>query len=194
MTAPERSAERDAAVRAVLPLVPEEGWTIAALRRAAGPDADLLFPGGATDLVETFVDLADREMEADAAAFDTTGLGLTRRVRLVIALRLRQQEPNREAIRRALGVLALPGRGVLAARTLGRTVDAVWRAAGDESAGLARYTKRATLAGVYSATLLFWLRDTGEGAADTLAFLDRRLADVGRIGRLRAGLGRRRPG
>jgi ubiquinone biosynthesis protein COQ9 len=38
---------------------------------------------------------------------------------------------------------------------------------------------------VYSATVLFWLRDTSEDDVDTLAFLDRRLAGVGRIGRLR---------
>ena len=30
-----------------------------------------------------------------------------------------------------------------------------------------------------------WLRDTSEDDADTLAFVDRRLKDVGRIGRLR---------
>lgn len=41
------------------------------------------------------------------------------------------------------------------------------------------------LAAVYSATVLFWLRDGSEDDAATLAFLDRRLAGIGRIGRLR---------
>jgi len=48
---PERSAERDAALEALLPNVPFDGWTVTALRRAAGPDADLLFPGGAAEMV-----------------------------------------------------------------------------------------------------------------------------------------------
>jgi hypothetical protein len=47
------------------------------------------------------------------------------------------------------------------------------------------YTKRATLAGVYAATLLFWLRDDSEDDAATLAFLDRRLEGVARFGRPR---------
>jgi len=38
------------------------------------------------------------------------------------------------------------------------------------------------LAGVYSATLLFWLNDESEGFAATWAFLDRRLAEVVKIG------------
>ena len=38
---------------------------------------------------------------------------------------------------------------------------------------------------VYVPTLLFWLRDDSADGAATAAFLDRRLADVGRIGKLR---------
>jgi ubiquinone biosynthesis protein COQ9 len=64
-------------------------------------------------------------------------------------------------------------------------VDAIWHAAGDRSADFSWYTKRAILAAVYSATVLYWLRDASEEDEATLAFLDRRLAGVGRIGRLR---------
>ena len=41
------------------------------------------------------------------------------------------------------------------------------------------------LTAVYGATLLYWLRDTSEDDAATLAFLDRRLAGIGRFGKLR---------
>ena len=47
------------------------------------------------------------------------------------------------------------------------------------------YVREAVLAGVYGSTLLRWLADRSEDDAPTLAFLDRRLADVARIGRLR---------
>ncbi len=181
---PERSPERDAALDALLPNVPFDGWTVAALRRAAGRDADLLFPGGAADMVEAFCDLADRRMEAAAAERGLPGR-LPARVRAAIALRLEQNRPHREAVRRALSVMALPRNAPMTARTLARTVDAIWHAAGDRSADFSWYTKRAILASVYGATLLYWLRDSGIDDADTLAFLDRRLAGVGRIGRVR---------
>lgn len=186
---PERLPERDSAIQGMLSHVPFDGWTKRALRagvRDAGlpPDeADMLFPLGTVDMIETFCDLADRRMAEEAAGLPETKL--TARVRAVIALRLAQNAPHKEAIRRAMAVLALPQNARTAAACTARTVDAIWYAAGDRSANFSWYTKRAILAAVYSATVLYWLRDTSEGDAATLAFLDRRLAGVGQIGRLR---------
>lgn len=190
---PERSPDRDAALLALLPLVPTLGWSVSALRQAAGPDADLLFPGGAVDMVEAHSDLADRRMEAVADQPGFRDLRLSARVRALIAARLRDNRVDKDAIRRGLALLALPGRAVLAARVLGRTVDSIWHAADDQSADFSWYTKRAILTAVYSATLLFWLRDPSEDDVDTLSFLDRRLAGVARIGKGRAWLRDRMP-
>ena len=183
----ERSAERDRAIEAVLPLVATRGWTIGALREAAGPDADLLFPGGAAELVEAYIDYADRRMVAEAAPI-VAEERLSRRVRTLILTRLRQAEPEREAVRRSLALLSLPAHAGAAARSLARTVEAIWTSAGDNAADFSWYTKRAILAAVYAATLLYWLND-GDGTR-TEAFLDRRLAGVARIGKLRARLTR----
>jgi ubiquinone biosynthesis protein COQ9 len=76
----------------------------------------------------------------------------------------------------------------LAVRLTAATVDAIWHAAGDTSADFAWYTKRGILAGVYSSTLLYWLRDVSDEDADTFAFLDRRLGDVARIGKFRRAM------
>jgi ubiquinone biosynthesis protein COQ9 len=189
IASPERMPERDAAIMGMLPNVPFDGWTKRALRagvREAGmpaDEADMLFPLGTVDMIATFCDLADRRMEEAAALLPETKLSA--RVRAVIALRLEQNRPYKEAIRRGLAVLALPQNARAAAKCTARTVDAIWHAAGDRSADFSWYTKRAILVAVYSATVLYWLRDTSEDDVDTLAFLDRRLAGVGRIGRLR---------
>ncbi len=195
MSHPERSAERDAAIMALLPFADYDGWSITALKRAAGPDADLLFPGGTLDLIEAYCDLGDRWMEAGAAAIAAPRL--SDRVRAIIAVRLAQNAPYKGAVRRALAVLAVPGHAVLASRCTARTVDAIWHAAGDTSTDFSWYTKRAILAGVYGTTLLFWLQDSSDGDRRTLALLDRLLGAVGRIGglrrRLASRLGRLRP-
>jgi len=188
---PERSPERDAAIEAMLPQVGQTGWTVPTLLAAAGPDADLLFPGGSLDMIEAYSDWADRQMEAASAALDLTAQKLPARVRAVIALRFEQNRLYKDAVRRALGVLA--GRPALAASCTARTVDAIWHAAGDTSADFSWYTKRAILTGVYGSTLLYWLRDPSWDDEDTLAFLDRRLADVGRIGKLRRRMQQFRP-
>ena len=190
MIAPERSPERDAALDALVAQIPFPGWTIAALKQAAGPDADLLFPGGPVDMVESWIDLADRRMPV----VDTGKV--PDRVRTVIAARLAASRDQKDAVRRGLAVLATDP--VATARTVARTVDAIWHAAGDRSADWNWYSKRAILSGVYGATLLYWLRDDSWDDEATLAFLDRRLAGVGRIGRIRrrgdAFVQRMRPG
>ena len=184
--------ERDAALALALPHVAALGWGWRAVEvglRGAGQaegarqEAELLFPGGAVDMVEAFIDRADRAMEAIAAAEEFATLRTTAKVRALVLGRLLLLAPHREAVRRSLGVLAMPRHARVAAGTLARTVDAVWVLAGDTATDFNRYTKRALLAGVYSATLLYWLREEDEGAV--AAFLDRRLAGVGRIGKLR---------
>ncbi len=91
---PERGAERDAAIQAMLPHVPFDGWSRRALARgladlgAPADEADLLFPGGAVAMVEAFCDLADRWMAEGVAALDQAGelagKGLTAQVRAVV--------------------------------------------------------------------------------------------------------------
>ena len=182
--------ERDEALDRLLAGVAATGeaFSIEALRREAGPDADLLFPGGVLDLVEAWADLADRRMVEQAVASDLAAVrSLTERVKRAVLLRFDLVEPNRGQVRRALALLAVPGHAPLAARMTARTTDAIWRAAGDEASGLSWYTKRATLAGVYGAALLYWVAEP-RSREDIDAFLSRRLADIGRFGRLRRRL------
>lgn len=187
----ESDPERDAIIAALIEQVPFDGWTSTALRHAlaaAGrPEADaaLLFPGGAREMIEAWADYADRDMIDAARHADLAAYRVPARVRAVIALRLERNRGHKDAISRALAILALPGNAGLAARMTARTVDAIWHAAGDRSADFSWYTKRAILAGVYTSTLLYWLRDMSEDDEDTMAFLDRRLQGAGRITRIR---------
>jgi ubiquinone biosynthesis protein COQ9 len=116
---------------------------------------------------------------------DMAGLRVPARVKALIARRFAQNREYKEAIRRALAWLALPANAPVAVKTVAATVDAIWHAAGDTSADFSWYTKRGILAGVYSSTLLYWLRDASEDDEATLAFLDRRLENVGQIGKAR---------
>jgi ubiquinone biosynthesis protein COQ9 len=187
----ERSEERDSAIRAALPHVPALGWSrpaLAAGLREAGRDpleAEWLFPRGPVEAVEAWCDLADREMEAAARAEDIAALRIPDRIRRVVTLRLEGAEPHKEAVRRALALQSLPWNVPSALRSAARTADAMWAAAGDTSADFSWYTRRATLAGVYGATLAFWMADDEPGFPATRAFLDRRLKDLARIQRPR---------
>ncbi len=186
-----RSEERDAALRATLAHVPQLGWTAAALRAGLAdlgepPEAaGWIFPGGAIEAVEAWCDLADREMEAAARAEKLVELRIPDRIRRVLTLRLEQAEPHREAVRRALALQSLPWNLSSALRTVARTADSIWAAAGDTAADFSWVTRRATVSAVYGATLAFWLTDHEPGFPATRAFLDRRLADLARLQRPR---------
>ncbi len=74
----------------------------------------------------------------------------------------------------------------MAPKLIWGTADAIWTALGDTSDDVNWYTKRATLSGVYSATVLYWLGDSSEGHTATWAFLDRRIENVMQIEKLKA--------
>lgn len=170
---------------AVLPHVPFDGWSDAALRAAVadcGLDPALaraLFPRGGVDLALAWHRRGDAAMVETLATRDLSALKF--RDRVALAVRLRLDGLDVDTVRRASALLALPHNAPEAARAVWGTADAIWTALGDTSTDGNWYSKRAILSGVYSAVVLYWLGDTSEGKAETWAFLDRRIEDVMRF-------------
>lgn len=200
MSEPE-SDIRDVILEKALAHVPFDGWTLAALAagaRDAGLDAaraELAFPGGPIEAVKQFSARLDRLMMEKLAQQDLKAMKIRERIATAVMTRLDLAYPHRESVRRSLALLALPHNAPVAAQLLYRTVDAMWHMAGDTATDYNFYTKRGLLAGVVSATTLYWLGDASEAQADTRRFLDRRIAEVlripkalGRIGKLGEGL------
>ncbi len=187
--------DADRIVEAMLPHVPFDGWTLKALTAGvedAGFDpsaAALAFPGGMAEVTEHFSALADRRMMAELEKRKIGELGVRERISLAVRVRLEQNAQHREALRHLLSYLALPTNAPLALKCLYRTVDAMWHAAGDTATDFNFYTKRATLAGVFSTTVLYWLNDTSEGFEQTFAFLERRIENAMTIGKAGGRLG-----
>lgn len=176
----------DRILDAALMHVAFDGWSDATLTAAAadaGVDPGLaraLFPRGGLDLALAYHRAGDAAMLAALAARNDLAQ-MRFRDRVTLAVRLRLEAADREAVRRAATLMALPQNAPEAARALWSTADAIWTALGDTSEDGNWYSKRAILSGVYSATVLYWLGDDSEGQADTWAFLDRRIEDVMRF-------------
>lgn len=190
-------ALRLALLKAALPEIPFEGWSAAALRAAArelgigSDDVARAFPNDARDLIEYWGAVSDQEMLDELATVDLEVLKVRERIALAIKIRLMRQAAHREAMRRALSFLALPQNAALGTRLLYRTVDTIWYVAGDRSTDHNFYTKRALLAAVYAATVLYWVDDRSPGFEETWGFLDRRIANVMAIPKLTGRLGLR---
>jgi ubiquinone biosynthesis protein COQ9 len=184
--------EQDRLIEALARQVPFEGWGEKALAHAAAAEgidpvlaADLL-PGGARAQVLAFAAWADRQMTAALAAAappaEGEHPGIRERIAAALKARFAALQPHREAVRRGLAVLALPHNAAAGLAALHRTADAIWTALGDSSTDWNWYSKRLLLAGVLSATTLYWLEDKSEGHQRTWAFLDRQLESVVKLG------------
>ncbi len=169
-----------------------DGWTTKAVDAAAvqlGIDpaqARLAFPKDPAGMVVAWIAGVDAAMEARFTPDVIAGMKIRDRIRSLIWFRLEVTAPAREAVRSALAILAMPQNVPLALKTGWHSADLMWRLAGDTATDFNHYTKRLTLSGVYTATLLAWLDDDSEGSADTAAFLDRRLAGVMRFEKWKA--------
>jgi len=176
-------------VLAALPHVPFDGWTWETLEKAAieaGHSADMaaaLFPGGVRDALDTFADLADREMLAALKPLQPADMRVRDRVQHAVMARFEFLQRYREAERLALGYWSLPHHAPSAARIVWRTADRIWDWAGDTAKDYNRYTKRGLLSGVLGATALAWLNDNSPDMASTRAFLSRRIENVMQLGR-----------
>ena len=169
-----------------------DGWTQKAVDSAATElgiepaQARLAFPKDAPHMIEAWIEGVDAAMTAHFTPKLVEAMRVSQRIRAMIWFRLETTGPAREAVRSALSILAMPQNVPLALHTGWRSADLMWRLAGDTATDYNHYSKRLILSGVYTATLLAWLDDQSEGWADTAAFLDRRLAGVGRFEKWKA--------
>jgi len=186
----DHDAVRRAILAAALPHVPFDGWTHASLNagaRDAGyseTDVVRVFPSGPIDAIGFWSTDADRRMLASLESLGLAQMRVRERIATAVRIRLEDVVAHREALRRALGLLALPHNAARGAELTWRSVDAIWWAAGDSSTDFNFYTKRGLLTAVYASTLLRFLDDRSEGCAETWGFLDRRIGEVMRVPKL----------
>ncbi|SIT87011.1 COQ9 family protein [Pontibaca methylaminivorans] len=186
----ERKTTQDRVLDAALAHVAFDGWTETTLRAAIAESgaepalARALFPRGAVDLALYWHERGDRAMLDRLAVTDLADMRFRDRVQTALRLRI-EAIGDKEALRRSMALFALPLHAPDGTRVLWRTCDHVWTALGDTSDDVNWYTKRMSLSGVYSATLLYWLADGSSNDADTWAFLARRIDEVMRIERLK---------
>lgn len=169
-----------------------DGWTRAAVDSAAGQlgidplEARLAMPKSQPGMIEVYIAEVDRALEAYFTPKRLSGMKIRDKIRALIWRRLEIMGPAREAVRRALAILAMPHNIPLALRLGWGTSDLMWRIAGDTSTDFNHYTKRMTLGAVYGSTLLVWLDDQSEGWIDAQEFLDRRIEGVMRFEKFKA--------
>ena len=184
-------SSKEAVLDAALLHVPFDGWSEATLK-AAVSDAGIeeaigrtLFPRGAVDLALAYHQRGDVQMLERMKAEDLSALRFRDKIAAMVRFRLEAVE-DKELVRRGTTLFSLPIHAADGAKAIWGTCDKIWDALGDSSDDFNWYSKRATLAGVYGATVLYWLGDDSPDHMATWAFLDRRIEAVMQIEKLKA--------
>jgi ubiquinone biosynthesis protein COQ9 len=161
-----------------------DGWSDAAVHAAAdeaGVDRDvakLAFKDNAIDMIDAWIDSIDLELAHRLPAENLAAMKIRDRITALLATRLEIMAPDRESLRRAMAIMAMPQNLVRSAKIGWRSADRMWRLAGDTASDFNHYTKRMTLSAVYASTLSVFVNDDSDNFADARAFLDRRIDNV----------------
>lgn len=166
-----------------------DGWNRVAVDNAAktaGLDRELALLAfnadgkriDAMDLIDAWLLWIDSEMARRLPAEMLATMKVRERIQRLVELRLELLDDNRESLRRALAIEAMPLNAARAAKWGWRSADRMWRLAGDTATDYNHYTKRAMLGGIYATTLAVFVADTSDDYAETRAFLGRRIDNV----------------
>lgn len=167
----------------------DEAIAAAAIQYGVKPEvARLAYPGGAMDMIAAWAGSVDAAMERALPAERIANLPIRERIRKLVGFRLEAVAQQREALRRALAIMAMPHNAPRALRLGWASADKMWRLAGDTASDYNHYTKRAILGSIYAATLAVFAHDESEGQAETQAFLDRRIEGVMKFEKAKARL------
>lgn len=168
-----------------------DGWGEEAVKTAASAKgvahelALYAFADGPMAMISAWIAAIDLAMAAALPADALAALPIRERIRRLVRFRLDALAGQEETLRRALAIMARPRHLAAAARLGWHSADVMWRLAGDTAVDFNHYTKRATLAGLYAATLAVFMDDQSADKAETLAFLDRRIEGVMRFEKLK---------
>lgn len=185
---------REALAPYLAPNAAFDGWTETAVGAAAdaiGADRDiarLAVPGRPVEMIDLWFAEIDRRMARALPPETLATMKIRARITALVEARLDALSPDREALRRAVAILAMPQNAPRAARLGWRSADVMWRLAGDTATDYNHYTKRAMLAGIYAATITVFLNDESEGQAETRAFLARRIENIMQFEKAKAKL------
>ena len=189
-------------IKAMLTHVPFDGWTWEAMEQGAidiGYEKKKtsserikifkdLFKNGSIDFIDIFSEIIDLEVKENYNSIEAKPERVPEKIKKIIMIRLNLCQKYKEAVRSSISLSAIPVNTKISINILYRTCNSIWRIVGDKSTDFSFYTRRISLAAVYTSTLLFWLNDKSNNNMETEFFLDRRLKDISKISSLKRPL------
>lgn len=173
-----------------LELVATFGWSDDIIGRTAtkmGYDENhlrLIFINGTNELIDMYFNSIDDAMMIELSNIDTSGLGVSAKIRLALKTRIRILNNYRDVTAKTISFLGLPWNAAFGLKLGWRSMDRIWSEfIQDSSVDFNYYTKRALLYAAYATSVQFFLGDYSSDLSETDDFIDRRIENVLGLGK-----------
>lgn len=176
-----------------------DGWNNKTLEKSASECAIaaeksyIYFPAGISDAVDYFSSLQIDSLKREIGRYNLSEKKLSERIVRGVLEYFNLNRPHREAIRKLIIYYSFPLNFYQGIKNLYKLVDAIWHIADDKSHDFSYYTKRITLSGILSATILYWLQDDSKDMSKTEEFLKRRISEMAIIPKAKAKFSKLNP-
>ena len=142
-------------------------------------EVEIIAPNGAISMIDYWFQKADDYVIE--TLISRGGLKIREKATLAIRARLEFLGQHKEALTKAIAIMALP-HNIAHSLSIGyRFSDKVWRAFNDKSTDFNYYTKRTMLLAVDTSTAAYFINDDSHEHEDTWGFLDRRIENIMQI-------------
>jgi ubiquinone biosynthesis protein COQ9 len=159
-----------------------EGWNEDSLRVAFSQASidpsyvDLIFPEGAKEIADFFIDQGNAKMINQAQKLDLSLLKIRDKIKELVKIRLLIDRDHKAAIKRLVNFYQ--HQPIPAFKNLYKIADLIWYEIGDQSTDFNFYSKRMILGKVYIRTLLVFIEDDSSDQQKSWDFLDLQIEKI----------------
>ena len=168
-------------------IVRKDGWSNNLLNKLVNSkvkNSDLvyLFPNGYVDIMEISLDQINTSLENRIKKINIINLSLTKRIKKILSIRLEILQEDKIFYKKTFYHLLLPQNSKIMKKNLYNSIDNMWFLAGDSSTDFSFYTKRITLAAIYTnALFIFYNKDIHKAGLN----IDKNLERISKIPKIK---------
>ena len=146
-------------------IVVKDGWSKNLLKKLSSnkvksPDLNYFFPNGYIDLLELSLIELNKSLENKIKKINIINFPTPKRIKKILLVRLEILNNEKTFFKKTFNHLVLPQNSKIMKKNLYNSVDNMWYLAGDNSTDFSFYTKRLTLAAIYTnALFIFFNKD-----------------------------------
>ena len=164
-------------------IVVKDGWSKNLLKKllsnkVKSSDLTYYFPNGYIDIIELSLTELNKSLETKIKKINIINFPTSKRMKKILLVRLEILNNEKIFFKKTFNHLVLPQNSKIMKKNLYNSVDNMWYLAGDNSTDFSFYTKRLTLAAIYTnALFIFFNKDIEQATIN----IDRNLKMISNI-------------